>query len=88
MITVLIVFLNIAGLLLLYLTLPNQRWLSQPLSAWFYRDTSIILLIFSAMLWIENMSPAAGLFTSVVLAMALLPVFSLLSLIWRPERHR
>lgn len=75
-----VVVLHLAGLVLLYLASPNQRWLAQPLAGG--GVVAGLLLFTSVWWWAQVWSLVAALFTSVVLAMVGLPLVALFSLLW------
>ena len=78
--TILLIGLTILAVALLYLCLPNQRWLSQPLSKAFWPMVLAALGV-SLLGWLLLLSPLAAILSWLVvimLALGLLPALFLL----------
>lgn len=59
----------------LYLSAPNQRWLSRTLPAWPSRIGGMALLVLGGWLWGQTLQLSTAIFATLTLSMVLLILF-------------
>lgn len=86
MVILISILLSFFGTVLLYMSLPNQRWRQRPLTRpW--QGGAVTLLLLSWPAWMNSLEPAAGFFAALILVMLLLGLLPLLSLLRREQRR-
>jgi len=87
MLQALAIVLTLTGSLCLYLSLPNQRWLRRSVSAPSATGSvlSSLILLTAGWAWMQALSPAAGVFTWLMMVMLLLVLFPYFSLLLPAE---